>query len=163
MWISKRESCKNDYERIVPLSSSLQAQCGHYIQTVHVDTPSDMPFFFTKEHTAYTKSGIGKQFRGFLWDVGIPYRGKDFGPRVHDLRHTFVCHNIQQWAEKSIPIQHMLPILSKYLGHTSISATQWYLRLTPEIYPHLREICERELGGIYASIPNFQMGDDDDE
>lgn len=154
---------KNDCERIVPLSASLMEECRNYVVTVHADTPGDMPFFFTKMRTAYTKSGIGKQFRGFLWDAGIPYRGKEFGPRVHDLRHTFVCHNIQRWTEKGVPIQHMLPILSKYLGHTSISATQWYLRLTPEIYPHLREICERELGGMYANIPNFQMKDDDDE
>ncbi len=112
-----------------------------------------------KERTAYTTSAISKQFKGFLWDVGIPYRGKDLGPRVHDLRHTFVCHNLQRWAESGVPIQNMLPILSKYLGHTSISATQWYLRLTPEIYPHLREICERELGGMYANIPNFSRED----
>ena len=102
-------------------------------------------------------------FRGFLWDVGIPYRGTDFGPRVHDLRHTFICQNLRRWGEQGIPIQNMLPILSKYVGHTSISATQWYLRLAPEVYPHLREICERELGGMYADILHFKPEDDCDE
>ncbi|MDR1703867.1 MAG: tyrosine-type recombinase/integrase [Clostridiales bacterium] len=150
---------KNDNERLVPMSASLLESCAQYVAAVHSDTPDDMPFFYTKERTAYTKSAISKQFKGFLWDVGIPYRGKDRGPRVHDLRHTFVCHNLQRWAEAGVPIQNTLPILSKYLGHTSISATQWYLRLTPEIYPHLREICERELGGMYANIPNFSRED----
>lgn len=154
---------KNDRERIVPMSLSLTDACRNYVSLVHGDTADEMPFFYTKARTAYTQSTITKQFKGFLWDVGIPYRGKDFGPRVHDLRHTFICHNILQWTEQGMPIQHMLPILSKYVGHTSISATQWYLRLTPEIYPHLREICERELGGMYAGISFPNMGGAGDE
>lgn len=154
---------KNDRERIVPMSASLTGMCVEYMQTVHSNTASDMPLFYTKERSSYNGSSITKAFQGFLWDVGIPYRGKDFGPRVHDFRHTFVCHNIQRWAEQGIAIQHMLPILSKYIGHTSISATQWYLRITPGIFPHLREICERELGGMYANILNFKAEVDFDE
>jgi len=153
---------KNDRERIVPMSESLTDACRCYISAVHTNTACDAPFFYTKVRTAYTQSTITKQFKGFLWDVGIPYRGKDIGPRVHDLRHTFICHNIQRWAEQGIPIQRMLPILSKYVGHTAISATQWYLRLTPEIYPHLRDICERELGGMYASLTRFVGGEDNE-
>ncbi len=56
----------------------------------------------------------------------------------------------------------MLPVLSKYLGHTSISATQWYLRLTAEVYPHIRKICETELGWMYADILNFSTEDVED-
>lgn len=154
---------KNDRERLVPMSVSLSDACKGYLIVAHVDTVEDMPFFYTKAQTAYTRSAISKQFKGFLWDVGIPYRGKEFGPRVHDLRHTFICHNLQRWAEQGIPIQQMLPILSKYVGHTSIRATQWYLRLTPEIYPHLREICERELGGMYDGLSCFGLEGNDDE
>ena len=110
---------------------------------------------FRNKEKRYTKSAIEKAFRGFLWDVGIPYRGTSLGPRVHDVRHTFVCHNIQGWAEAGIPISNRLPVLSKYLGHTSISATQWYLRLAAEAYPHIRQVCEAELGGMYADILKF--------
>jgi len=153
---------KNDRERMVPMSESLAKVCAIYMDSVHATTPMDTPFFYKREFTPYTKSTLEKAFRGFLWDVGIPYRGKDFGPRVHDLRHTFICHNIQLWTEQGILIKNMLPILSKYVGHTSISGTQWYLRLTAEVYPHLREICERELGGMYANIPNLRMENDYD-
>nr|DAK95003.1 MAG TPA: SITE SPECIFIC RECOMBINASE XERD [Caudoviricetes sp.] len=146
---------KNDRERIVPMSATLASQCRRYIREVHQDTTEDMPFFYTKEKKPYSKSAIEKAFRGFLWDVGIPYRGTSLGPRVHDVRHTFVCHNIQKWAEGGIPISSKLPVLSKYLGHTSVSATQWYLRLTAETYPHIRQVCEAELGGMYADLLNF--------
>lgn len=146
---------KNDRERIVPMSASLAIRCRQYIRNVHQNTSADMPFFYTKEKKPYSKSAIGKAFRGFLWDVGIPYRGISLGPRVHDVRHTFVCHNIQKWAEAGIAISSRLPVLSKYLGHTSVSATQWYLRLTAETYPHIRQVCEAELGGMYADILKF--------
>ena len=71
---------KNDRERIVPMSDSLTGRCLRYIRDVHQDTPEDMPFFYTKEKKRYAKSSIEKAFRGFLWDVGIPYRGTSLGP-----------------------------------------------------------------------------------
>lgn len=141
---------KNDRERLVPMSLSLTEECRKYMHTVHKNTADSIPFFYTKTWTPYSKSVIEKFFRGILWDVGIPYRGTQYGPRVHDLRHTFCCHNIQRWAEAGLPIYSNLLILSRYLGHTSISATQWYLRLTAQAFPHIRDICERELGGMYA-------------
>ena len=147
---------KNDKERLVPISPSLQEKFCDYSQVAHSQTAEDIPFFYTKARSEYARSGISRNFKNYLWDIGITYRGKDFGPRVHDLRHTFVCHNIQAWAENDIPINSKLKILSKYLGHKSTMATQWYLRLTAETYPHIREICERELGGLYHGIPNFK-------
>lgn len=147
---------KNDKERLVPISSSLKEYFCDYWDKAHSETSDDTPFFYTKTRAEYTRSGISRNFKNFLWDIGITYRGKDLGPRVHDLRHTFACHNMGAWAEKGIPINSKLPILSKYLGHKSIMATQWYLRLTAETYPHIREICERELSGLYHGIPNFK-------
>lgn len=141
---------KNDNERLIPMSQSVAEHCRKYAAIMHAFTADDIPFFYTRNYSPYTRSSVGKAFRGFLWDIGIPYRGKDFGPRVHDLRHTFVCHNIRHWAEGNTPIYSKLPILSKYLGHSSISATQWYLRLSADVYPHIRSICELEFGGMYA-------------
>jgi integrase len=153
---------KNDRERIVPMSDSLLDMCRRFLAEVHLDTPEDMPLFYTKNRTAYSRHAIGRQLRNFLWDIGIPYQGKEIGPRIHDIRHTFICHNIQRWAEAGIPIHSKLPILSKYVGHATTNATQWYLRLTAEVYPHIRETCENELGGMYDNIPGFiEEGDDE--
>ena len=141
---------KNGNERLVPMSATLTKECCKYVKIVHKHTKDLTPFFYTKEGTAYSKSAIEKFFRSVLWDVGIPYRGTQFGPRVHDFRHTFCCHNIQKWAESGLPIYSNLLILSRYVGHTSISATQWYLHLTAQAFPHIRDICEKNLGGMYA-------------
>ena len=155
---------KNDRERITPMSASLTSACQNFIDSAHNDTPDDAAFFFAKSRVAYTRSAVNRQFRNLLWDIGIPYLGSKAGPRVHDVRHTFICHNMQRWAEQGIPIHSKLSILSKYVGHTSVSATQWYLRLTAEVFPHIREICERELSGIYNGILDepLDFGDGED-
>lgn len=146
---------KNDRERIVPMSASMLDKCRTFLSEAHSDTPADMPLFYTKSRTAFSRHTIEGKFRNVLWDIGVPYQGKDIGPRLHDLRHTFICHNIQRWAEANIPIHSKLPILSKYVGHATTNATQWYLRMSAEVYPHIREVCERELGCIYTDIPVF--------
>ena len=81
---------KNHRERIVPMSATLIEECRKYIQAVHKNTADSIPFFYTKEWAPYSKSTIEKFFRSILWDIGIPYRGTQFGPRVHDLRHPNV-------------------------------------------------------------------------
>lgn len=141
---------KNDRERIVPMSATLVEECQKYMRVVHKNTADSIPFFYTKEWSSYSKTAIGNFFRGILWDVGIPYRGRQLGPRVHDLRHTFCCHNIQKWAEVGTPIYSKLLILSRYVGHSSISSTQYYLRLTAQAFPHIRDICEEGVGGMYV-------------
>ena len=153
---------KNDNERLVPMSDSLFERCRHFLAEVHAKTPDDMPLFYTKTNESYSKATIRVRFRTLLWDIGIPYRGKGEGPRLHDLRHTFLCHNIQHWAESGIPISSKIPVLSKYVGHMSVSATQWYLRLSSEVYPHIREICERELSGVYLAISDFVRSEYDE-
>ena len=144
---------KNGVERLAPMSESLTAQVKSFMAECHQGTPETTPLIYKKFFKKYEISTIGKEFKGFLWDAGIPYRGKDVGPRVHDLRHTFVCHNIKRWSEAGIPVQSKLPILSKYLGHTSISATQWYLRITADIYPHIREVWNGNWAGCTPTFP----------
>ncbi len=68
-----------------------------------------------------------------------PEHGRQ-GPRVHDLRHTFVVHRMMQWYREGIEPQSRLPYLATYLGHKSIRSTLVYLTMTPEL---LQEAGER--------------------
>jgi integrase len=70
-----------------------------------------------------------------MWDAGIPYGGKGNGPRLHDLRHTFAVHTLQQWVKQGEDLTAMLPVLSVFMGHKSMRSTSQYLRLTAEVYP----------------------------
>ena len=63
---------------------------------------------------------------------GIPYKGGGSGPRVHDLRHTFAVNAMDKMVDEGKDLYVALPILSAYLGHESVSATERYVRLTAQ-------------------------------
>ena len=48
-------------------------------------------------------------------------------------------------AKSGHDLYYMLPLLSTYMGHKSIGATERYVRLTQEMYPELlndeRKLC----------------------
>jgi integrase/recombinase XerD len=52
------------------------------------------------------------------------------GPRVHDLRHTFVVHRMLAWYRAGINPQERLPYLATYLGHKDVYSTLVYLTIT---------------------------------
>ena len=72
-----------------------------------------------------------------LTEAKIPYLGGGHGPRVQDLRFTFAVHSLVQMHHKGMDLYYCLPILSQYLGHSSIEATEHYVSLTQEMYPEL--------------------------
>ena len=55
------------------------------------------------------------------------------GPRLHDLRHTFAVHRLEEWYRGGEDVTSKLGVLSTYLGHVSIASTQRYLTMTTEI------------------------------
>ncbi len=69
------------------------------------------------------------------------------GPRVHDLRHTFVGHRMMQWYRDGVNPQTQLPYLSTYLGHKDICSTLVYLNITPELLQQASERYRRHNAG----------------
>jgi len=61
------------------------------------------------------------------------------GPRVHDLRHSFVAHRMMQWYRDGVDPQTRLPHLATYLGHKDIRSTLAYLNITPELLQQASE------------------------
>ncbi len=60
-------------------------------------------------------------------------RGGHPAPRIHDLRHTFVCHRLERWYAEGFDIDRRILALSTYLGHARITDTYWYVTATPEL------------------------------
>lgn len=59
-----------------------------------------------------------------------------FGPRLHDLRHSFAVHRLIACYREGGNVQQLLLQLSTYLGHADLNSTQRYLTLTPELLRH---------------------------
>ena len=61
---------------------------------------------------------------------------------------TFAVSNLRTWFAAGEDIGALLPVLQAYMGHSSISDTACYLRLTAESYPHIAARVQHEYGGI---------------
>lgn len=53
------------------------------------------------------------------------------------LRHTFCVNALLKMSEAGMDLYYSMPVLSTYVGHQSIEATNKYVRLTAEMYPDL--------------------------
>jgi integrase len=130
---------KNGEDRLLPLSESLAAVLLAYRETWEWDaTPED--YFFTGQLSLRCNGDTSYSwFREILYKAGISHGGKGAGPRIHDLRHSFSVHTLAAMAESGLDLYYCLPILSKYLGHKSLEATEQYVRLTEDMYPGIME------------------------
>ena len=148
-------SSKFDKDRTVPMSASLHKICQRYAQSFLGGWPAEAFFFSPDGKRKYSSQTIYGRFRNALFDAGIPHRGKGLGPRLHDLRHTFAVHSLQQMVKQGFDLYTELPILSTYLGHASVSAAQGYLRLTTEMFPEVLTAVENMFGDVYPEVlPN---------
>ena len=77
--------------------------------------------------------------------------------RLDFLRHTFAVHVLQKWVAGGNDLTAMLPILSTYMGHKSVSATSRYLRLTAEVYPELLSTIEEKCAFVIPEVQNEEI------
>lgn len=128
---------KNGKERMVPFSDSLAGVLRQYRDSLQI-VQDQKGFFFVKRNGYRCRAKtIYDWFRKVLWDAGIPHGGRGQGPRLHDLRHAFSLHSFVTMAESGLDLYYSLPILSEYLGHQSLEATEKYVRLVSDMYPGL--------------------------
>lgn len=85
--------------------------------------------------------------------------GGGHGPRVHDWRHTFAVRSFKQMIDRGLDMYVALPILSTYLGHKTIYATERYVRLTMEMYPDISEKCSAKFQSIFRKAANINEAD----
>lgn len=131
------EQAKFENSRRLPISLSLLKTLRAYRtanrELIGID---ESGFFFPNSlGEKYSQRTVYDKFRTILWQGGIPHQGKGKGPRIHDLRHTFAVRSLQQNILAGVDLYVSLPVLMSYLGHSKISSTEYYLRLTAEVFP----------------------------
>lgn len=130
---------KFDKDRLVPMSIPLANMFIKYHDLFNQNSQGRDCYFRNKTGTPLKRDHVYKNYRKLLWKVGISHGGKGKGPRLHDFRHTFCVHTLAKQVKEGVDLYTALPILSTYLGHSSVGATQRYVRLTIEVYPELIE------------------------
>lgn len=128
---------KNGKERMVPLSGSLVQVCKQYRASLSGIYAAGEYFFVKRNGQKCSSKAVYEWFRKALRNANIPHGGKGKGPRLHDFRHAFSVYSLVSMADAGLDLYYSLPILSTYLGHQSLEATDRYVRLTSEMFPGL--------------------------
>jgi integrase/recombinase XerD len=90
----------------------------------------------------------GMRFNTLFRRCGLkPPRGSGrVGLRVHDLRHNYALHRLQNWYRAGLDPGPLLPWLSAYMGHTDLLGTQHYLTATPQRLSSASRRFQRSVG-----------------
>jgi integrase len=134
------------------MSEELAERMCAYIEKIALLYSESEWLFPARGGGKMSKVVIYPWFRKFIAQAGVQHYGRGKGPRVHDFRHTFAVHSLRQMEENGLDLYAALPILSAYLGHSHISATERYLRMTSQVYPHILEQTRRAFGEIIESV-----------
>ena len=111
-------------------------------------------FWHEHLHDAYAKGTIQQLITKVMRRAGLkPVHGRQ-GPRVHDVRHSFVAHRMLSWYRSGVETQSRLPYLATYLGHKDIRSTLVYLTATEDLlhraserFKQYSDATQRAIGG----------------
>lgn len=134
------EDCKNGNERNVYLKDSVFNLIIDYHNQYNQQKNSNSYFFTIKNNKQLNRNLVYSNFRKILILSNIVHN--EFGPRIHDFRHTMAVYSFKNAVDNNYDLLTFLPILSAYLGHKDIYATEKYLHLVSDMYPDIRNKIE---------------------
>ena len=144
---------KNNKDRLIPIAQSLTERMKRYMESFHRYSEATDFVFPGAKMGRMTHSTAYSHFRDYLLMADIPHTAK--GPRIHDFRHGLAISCLKKWSLAGIDLTNMLPYLSAYMGHSDFRATQYYLRLTADLYPHIISKVEAEFGYVIPEGGGF--------
>lgn len=149
---------KNGKQRIIPLSDSLTDVLKQYQkQKRKLPVAKKSKYFFVRvDGRRCNYLAVTKWFKDCLVKTGIRCETRNHFPRIHDLRHTFAVTSLANMADAGIDLYASLPILSTYLGHQSLEATNHYVRLTANMYPNLIRDVDMICLDVFPKLRNYE-------
>lgn len=129
-------SSKGCRSRSVPISQDLLQLLNRYDARVSKIYPHRIYFFPTTRSQCY--GSLSTVFRK-IWTAAGLGQGCGNRPRAYDFRHHFALSNLNRWIAGGVDVNSRLPYLSRYMGHSCIESTDYYLHLVPEFFHTFRE------------------------
>ena len=102
-----------------------------------IEVPDETPFFVGTRGRllghGLSLRQVRRVFISLREHLGWINRGAHNGPRIHDLRHTFVVRRVMLWHAQGVDVDPQMLALSTYVGHAMVTNTYWYLTGVPEL------------------------------
>jgi integrase/recombinase XerD len=112
-------------------------------------------FFPSTTERCYAMGTIGINFNIFWDTAGLrkPY-GKQ--PRAYSFRHHFAFSNINKWVAEGKDVNAMLPYLMRYMGHSSLKSTYYYIHVVPEFFQTFNSLTI-ELESLIPEVTAYEI------
>lgn len=146
---------KFDKDRAIPVADGLSQQLHKYREEMSLLFPGCEYLFPSRHYAPYSETQVYITFRKILWNAGISHGGSGKGPRIHDFRHSFAVKSLRKMVCNKEDIMAVMPLLSQYLGHKNIYATQNYLQFTADMFPYVTETVQAELGNVIPGMEEY--------
>ena len=145
---------KNSRDRLVPIAESLIERFQKLLLKLHTFSDKSTYFFISPAGGRLDETTVYRRFRDYLLMADISYTQN--GPRVHDLRHSYCVHCLKKWVLSGEELTNLMPYLAAYMGHTDFRGTQYYLRLTADLYPDIIQKTEAASGYLIPKEVNYE-------
>lgn len=139
-------STKFSKSRLVPLHETAQAALERYLRGRRAYAPLDDHIFVSLRRRPLLLDDAEKAFRAAAEKAGLRGQGRP-RPTIHSLRHTFAVRALEGCPDGRDRITKHMLALSTYLGHSSVSATYWYLQATPLLMRGIADSCRSYFAG----------------
>jgi len=124
---------KRKCSRRLPLPQDLLELLRTYDRRVSRIYAGRIYFFPTTRSGCYQRTSIGMVFQKIWKNAGLA-DGAGSKARAYDFRHHFALANLNRWIASGVDTGTRLPYLSRYMGHSGIQSTDYYLHLVPEFF-----------------------------
>lgn len=141
---------KKHKERCVPVHPLLVEKAKELKDDIHKESSEDEYFFMMEPGRPMTLGNVYKNFRRYLEKAGISHTGQ--GPRVHDFRHTYCVNLLRKWSDEGKDLMAYLPYMKTMLGHESFDETAYYLKLTVDRFPYIKERLKLSFPNLISEV-----------
>lgn len=129
---------KGPKDRRIFLPEDLVSLYIKYDAIINNIFPDRMYFFPIKSNACYQSQSIGQNFIK-IWKAADLGNESGSKARAYDFRHHFAFSNLNRWIEEGTDVNSMLPYLMRYMGHSCLESTFYYLHLVPEFFATFSE------------------------
>jgi integrase len=121
--------------RLVPLHPTTVVALTAYAKArrCRVSDRAIATFFVSDRGTPLKDGIVHHTFERLRVRLGWIGRGGYAFPRIHDLRHSFLCRALVRSYQQPQGVDHVIDVLSTYVGHASVANTYWYVTAIPEL------------------------------
>lgn len=130
--VRETKFCKS---RLVPLHSTTAAAMARYAKARQrkIGHQTLGAFFVSDRGEPLPDRTVHSTFEKLRVRLGWVARGGHSAPRIHDLRHSYICKVLLRSYRQHQPIDNIIDALSTYVGHAKVSDTYWYVTAIPEL------------------------------